>query len=265
MAQRINTAVMEVGMPNVQADFQIDSLARRASARFAWHWETVKIAGKVRELAVASDPNGMLIDACQRQDAGEVDVVDPFWATTWRTAFGLDRYLDSLDLSGMRVLELGCGTGHAGLAAAHRGGNVVLTDGVSDPLLLVRMSTWSLRERCQVRRLRFAIDRLDGPKFPLILGSDVTYLRDLAGVGAVSGRSSRRGRPSAAQRPQSNHRDRVPRMDPGTWMGLPRTSSRTRRRSRSSDPGDAVAFGILAVASEQRTRNYAVGDSALII
>ena len=164
-------------MPNVRQDTQMDSLARRASARFAWHWETVEIAGKVHELAVASDPNGMLIDACQRQDAGEADVVDPFWATTWRAASGMDRYLESLDLSGMRVLELGCGTGHAGLAAAHRGGNVVLTDGVSDPLLLVRMSTWSLRERCQVRRLRFAIDRLDEPKFPLILGSDVTYLR----------------------------------------------------------------------------------------
>ncbi len=121
----------------------------------------------------------MLIDACKRQDAGEEGVIDPFWATTWRAASGLDRYLDRLDLGGTRVLELGCGTGHAGLAAAHRGGQVVLTDGVSDPLLLVRMSSWSVRERCQVRRLRFGLDRLDESGFPLILGSDVTYLRSL--------------------------------------------------------------------------------------
>ena len=166
-------------MQHVPQDTQMGSLARRASERFAWHWETVKIAGKDRELAVASDPNGMLIDACQRQDAGEVDVVDPFWATTWRAASGMDRYLDRLDLRGRRVLELGCGTGHAGLAAAHRGGQVVLTDALSDPLLLVRMSTLRIQDRCQIQRLRFGIDEIEGEKFPLILGSDVTYLRQL--------------------------------------------------------------------------------------
>jgi predicted nicotinamide N-methyase len=121
----------------------------------------------------------MLIDACRRQDAGEQEVIDPFWATTWRAAAGLDCYLDRLELEGLRVLQLGCGTGHAGLSAAYRGGRVMLTDGVSDPLLLVQMSTWALRDRCQVRRLRFGMDRLDEPPFPLILGSDVTYLRSL--------------------------------------------------------------------------------------
>lgn len=121
----------------------------------------------------------MLIEACERQDAGEKGVIDPFWATTWRAASGLDRYMDRLDLADARVLELGCGTGHAGFAAAMRGSDVVLTDGVSDPLLLVRMSTWAVRAKCHVRRLRFGLDRLPDAPFPLILGSDVTYLRDL--------------------------------------------------------------------------------------
>lgn len=158
---------------------ELQSLERRASGRFAWHWQTTEIAGSQRRLAVASDPDTMLIEACQRQDAGEEGVVDPFWATTWRAAAGLDQFLSRFDLEGERVLELGCGTGHAGLAAAHRGGQVVLTDGVSDPLLLVRMSCWGLRDRCRVRRLQFGIDRLPEPRFPLILGSDVTYLRSL--------------------------------------------------------------------------------------
>lgn len=170
---------MEEQMPDAEQDTQMTLLARRASERFAWHWETTTIAGQDRQLAVASDPNGMLIEACERQDAGEDGVIDPFWATTWRAASGLDRYLDRLDLQGTRVLELGCGTGHAGLSAAHRGGQVTLTDGVSDPLLLVRMSAWKMRDHCQIRRLRFGIDRLEEPKFPLILGSDVTYLRVL--------------------------------------------------------------------------------------
>lgn len=157
----------------------LNSLATQASERFQWHWEELSIAGEIRKLAVASDPEGMLVEACERQDAGEEGVIDPFWATTWRAASGLDHYLSDLAMTGMRVLELGCGTGHAGLAAAHRGSQVVLTDGVTDPLILVKMSTWELRERCQVRQLRFGIDRIKGTAFPLILGSDITYLRSL--------------------------------------------------------------------------------------
>ena len=157
----------------------MESIARRADERFAWHWQTIEVAGKVSKLAVASDPDGMLIDACRRQDAGQTGVIDPFWATTWRAAAGMDRFMDRLDLGGIRVLEVGCGTGHVGLSAAHRGADVTLTDGVSDPLLLVRLSTWAMQHRCHVRRLRFGIDRLNEPRFPLILGSDVTYLRGL--------------------------------------------------------------------------------------
>ncbi|TWU07609.1 class I SAM-dependent methyltransferase [Stieleria varia] len=157
----------------------MEALAAAASERFAWKWETTPIAGRDFQLAVAADPDGMLIDACERQDAGEQGVIDPFWATTWRAASGLDRYLDRVELAGHRVLELGCGTGHAGIAAALRGAQVTLTDGVDDPLLLVRMSVRPVAERCSVTRLRFGVDQLDEERFPLILGSDVTYLRQL--------------------------------------------------------------------------------------
>lgn len=156
-----------------------EEIEQQATERFSWRWDSVKIAGQMRPLAVASDPDGMLIEVCERQDAGEEGVIDPFWATTWRAASGLDHYLARIDLTQMRILELGCGTGLAGLAAVHRGGQVVLTDGVDDPLLLVRMSSWEVRDRCRVEQLRFGIDRLDEPRFPLILGSDVTYLRTI--------------------------------------------------------------------------------------
>lgn len=158
---------------------EMAELERTTSERFAWHWQSTLIAGTDVPLAVASDPDGMLIEACERQDAGEEGVIDPFWAATWRAASGLDRYLDRIDVTGMRVLELGCGTGHAGIAAAMRGANVTLTDGVDDPLLLVRMSTRNIADRCRVMRLRFGIDQIDEAPFPLILGSDVTYLRTL--------------------------------------------------------------------------------------
>lgn len=144
-----------------------------------WKWDPTPLAGRSWNLAVATDPDAMLIDACERQDAGEEGVIDPFWATTWRAASGLDQFLDRYDLTDTRVLELGCGTGHAGIAAAVRGAQVTLTDGVDDPLLLVRMSCHPIADRCQIQRLRFGVDVIEGDRFPLILGSDVTYLRQL--------------------------------------------------------------------------------------
>lgn len=158
---------------------QLKRLSHRANLRYAWHWAPQKVAGQNWKIATASDPEGMLIDACRRQDSGETGVIDPFWAAVWRAAAGLDQYLDRYDLCGCRVLEVGCGTGRAGLAAALRGAHVTLTDGVSDPLLLVRMTVTGVVPKCTVRRLRFGQDRLDEPSFPFILGSDVTYLRSL--------------------------------------------------------------------------------------
>ncbi|WP_153559208.1 class I SAM-dependent methyltransferase [Roseimaritima sediminicola] len=154
-------------------------LAWRAGERFSWHWAPVRVADTPWKIATASDPDGMLVDACQRQDAGEQGVIDPFWAAVWRASAGLDRFLDRYSLEGQRVLEVGCGTGRAGLSAAIRGADVTLTDGVSDPLLLVQLTVWRLAERCRVRRLRFGLDVLPEAPFPLILGSDVTYLRQL--------------------------------------------------------------------------------------
>jgi len=160
-------------------DKQRQRLAHRAAERFCWHWAPVRVAGQPWKIATASDPDGMLIEACERQDAGEQGVIDPFWAAVWRAATGLDAFLDRYDLHGQRVLEVGCGTGRAGLSAALRGADVTLTDGVSDPLLLVKLTVWKLAQKCRVRRLRFGLDVLPGGRFPLILGSDVTYLRQL--------------------------------------------------------------------------------------
>jgi predicted nicotinamide N-methyase len=158
-----------------------DALQPSKPLAFTWHWEDTLIAGRLRPLAVASDPDGMLLDACRRQDEGEQGVIDPFWATTWRAASGLDRFLDRVNINGRRVLEVGCGTGHAGIAAILRGAIVTMTDGVDDPLHLVRLSLSRLGLKADVRVLRLGDDTISGgeKKFPFMLGSDVTYLREL--------------------------------------------------------------------------------------
>lgn len=169
------------------------SLAARASRRFPWHWQPVTVAGQTLEIATPTDPNDLLVRACQRQAASatgedETTLADPFWAQVWQSTAGLDALLSTRDLRDLNVLELGCGTGVGGLAAALRGANVTFTDGATDPLILLRLTLYRLAIRSgdirscdvcshQVRRLIFAQDRLVGKRFPLIIASDITYLR----------------------------------------------------------------------------------------
>lgn len=54
---------------------------------------------------------------------------EPFWACVWPSAQALAQVVADLgDLSGKRVLELGCGPGAPGLVAAARGAQATLTD-----------------------------------------------------------------------------------------------------------------------------------------
>jgi len=160
------------------------SLSARASRRFPWHWQTVTVAGRSIQIATPSDPGELLTQACQRQLSSttgedETTLADPFWAQVWRSTAGLDAFLASRELQDVEVLELGCGTGVAGLAAALRGANVTFTDGATDPLILLRLTLDRLAIRsCKVRRLLFASDRLPRKRFPLIIASDIAYLRN---------------------------------------------------------------------------------------
>lgn len=58
------------------------------------------------------------------------DVERAYWASLWPASVSLARYLagSALVQPGMRVLEIGCGLGVAGIVAARRGASVTLTD-----------------------------------------------------------------------------------------------------------------------------------------
>lgn len=102
--------------------------------------------------------------------------IDPFWAATWRAAIGLDQFLGRLDLDECRVLELGCGSGQAGVGAATRGARVTMTDVVQLALQVAELNAWEVADRLRFRYLDWASeDGLGAERFPIIIGSDLVY------------------------------------------------------------------------------------------
>ena len=170
------------------AELFIDFDAKAAASRDAPEWKALKglieesvtlqetqvrLAGYEMSWFRVANPEELLEVALASGEAPEE--VDPFWAGTWRSAMGLDQFLSRLDCQGLRVLELGCGTGQAGTAAALRGAEVVMTDSVSLALQVAQLNAWPLGDKIQFHRLRWGTDSLDLPKFPVVIGSDLIY------------------------------------------------------------------------------------------
>lgn len=84
------------------------------------------------ELFRVADPNA-LSDAVDPAAFAE-DERFPYWAELWPSGVALARFLARKDLAGAPVIELGCGMGLAGVAAALRGARVLFTDFDPDAL-----------------------------------------------------------------------------------------------------------------------------------
>jgi SAM-dependent methyltransferase len=102
----------------------------------------------------------------------------PYWAELWECSFVVAERLASQDLTGLRLLDVGCGLGLTGSVAAARGARVTMIDAAHPALLFARLNSWPWRQRVQVRRLDWRHDRLAGPRFDWIVGADVVYDRD---------------------------------------------------------------------------------------
>jgi len=150
-------------------------LLRRIEKHVSIEHLTVRIAGRAYPWTRVVDPD-RLLDATLAENQDGVAELDPFWAATWRAAQGLDQYLGRLPpLSGVDVLELGGGSGRAGIAAALRGAKVCITDASNMALLMCRYNARSVSDRVCVRKLEWS--RADSLQkvFPIVLGSDIVY------------------------------------------------------------------------------------------
>jgi predicted nicotinamide N-methyase len=115
----------------------------------------------------------------------EVFAVDerlPYWAELWTSSFALARVcLEEEPLAGRTVLELGCGVGLAGIAAARAGATVTLTDYEHDALAFARWNVdanLSPGQRSQVSLRLWDWRAPDSPGvFDVLLGADIVYER----------------------------------------------------------------------------------------
>ena len=102
----------------------------------------------------------------------------PYWAHLWTGARALARYVIRWnDLRGRRVLEIGCGLGLCGLAAARQGANVLCVDNAAPAVAFVRASAGANGVRCRTRCADF---RMLAPDLEAdtILAAEVAYERD---------------------------------------------------------------------------------------
>lgn len=110
--------------------------------------------------------------------AFETDERLPYWAELWPSARVLGTRILGTNGAGLRLLELGCGSGLVSACAAMAGYDVCASDYYDDALRFARVNAWRNAERSITTRL---LDwrRLPAtlPRFDAVVASDVLYER----------------------------------------------------------------------------------------
>ena len=146
-----------------------------------WKQETVTVPAPGGErrflLWTPADPDAVL-ESCEPGS-------DPYWATLWPVGATLAaRVLADPPAEATRVLELGCGAGLAGLAAASAGCAATVTD--REPRAVALAAANAAANGLNVTA---AVLDWDAPpalsperRFDLVLGADLLYQPDLHGA-----------------------------------------------------------------------------------
>lgn len=117
------------------------------------------------------------------------DVMDnfPLWTKIWEASGVLASYLAGMPTDPMKtMLEIGCGLGLVGIAAAKAGHRITMTEGNPDALNFARAN--ALANDCPsvvIRRLDWNAPQLEG-RFDTIVGSETVYkTEDIDGLEAM--------------------------------------------------------------------------------
>jgi 2-polyprenyl-3-methyl-5-hydroxy-6-metoxy-1,4-benzoquinol methylase len=119
-----------------------------------------------------------LVEPLTQEEFARSDERLPYFATLWPAAEALaTRVLNGPRLDGRQVLDLGCGLGACGFAAAQRGARVTFFDW--EPRALEIVAASARAQAAPVDRFQYIVGDWRKPPtcgpFDLILGADVLY------------------------------------------------------------------------------------------
>jgi len=168
--------------PGIRARFpEIRRLQESLRTRYALVSRDVPVAGRRLSLFMVQDPYALL-DAIEPA-AFAVDERLPYWAELWPSSIVLARYcLGGNVRPGERVLDLGCGIGLAGIAAAEAGAAVTMADYEEDALHFARLNAACslpravVKSRCDFRLLDWRSPCAED-QYDVIVGGDIVYER----------------------------------------------------------------------------------------
>lgn len=156
----------------------IPAIPETLQCRYEVCYKRVAI-GRWLDLSILAvrDPDA-LIDALTPEVFTEDERL-PYWAEIWPSAIGLGLHLFEHPMfPGTPVLELGCGIGVAGIAAAAAGLEVLACDYEPDALAF---AVYNARMNGVADRMTFSLLDWRKPdlnrRFPVIMGSDIIYER----------------------------------------------------------------------------------------
>jgi predicted nicotinamide N-methyase len=137
--------------------------------------ETLVLGGRPTRLLRPRSGDALLDEVLAEDDPADERL--PFWAELWPSGSALAAAVAELDLTGRRVLELGCGLGLVSVAAAAAGADVLATDQSTEALAFTAVN--AERNGVPVRTVRCAFERpeplLAGAPWDLVLAADVLY------------------------------------------------------------------------------------------
>jgi predicted nicotinamide N-methyase len=162
------------------ASAHAEALRLRLAARFDLATHDVQVGSATFRLLKVRDTNTLL--EAILPDVFAQDERLPYWADIWSSSVELARWcLEEADLRGKHILEIGCGLGLAGIAAARAGAWVTLSDYDPDALAFAEFNVATNLSPTQASRVcLLSLDWRDLPSlqpFDMIIGADVVYER----------------------------------------------------------------------------------------
>ncbi len=154
-------------------DNQLKLLERTLREKWSIRVEDIAIGQWKLALWTVANPDESL-DALMYDPKREGDLWEPYWAQSWASSIDCARAILQSDLQGQCVLDLGCGLGTTGAAAATRGAEVWMVDAADPALPFAERNTWPWRKQITIRRIDWTSDRLP-MKYDLIVGADILY------------------------------------------------------------------------------------------